>query len=493
MTAGFTTPKSWGEFSAAVARAVDLGLTLGAAQTQKLDTITPFDFSGVGGGVQDDSNAIEDALNHAFSGLGTGFLELPARKIFKVTRQLNVTMGLPHRYVPFGVRGNGSRIVSALNDNTRDIISITVTPGSGAQIRHMHFIGLMILGQGGATPKERDAISITCDQNGQAAYVFRFDRCVFESIGRHGVKLTGNIFEGGFDNSGFSGCGGNGINMANGSSGIISSIGVTNCNFRDCFGDGVNAGSIINDVYYSRCDFISNGGYGISQVNGIPLITGCHFENNHKLAAGAVDGQAAIACNNFITAIGCVAFASGAAAKQTNLLRTSVANNAQLIGCWAASSGGAPASTLVWLNNGGTAGRSVFLDNCLGTPTAQTPVVNMVVNGQHRPYALTVGRTLAPQENGGVVSNAGASGAVALTLPTQANTVPGQTYTAMVLAAQTFGFTANTGVTIRDAGDVSGSAGTLTAATIGNMVTVKAISTTQWIVVNKIGTWTLSA
>lgn len=452
---------------------------------------TPFDYGGVGNGVADDTVACQAWLNALCASNGAGFGLLPYG-LWKITDTLLYTF-TTHRYRNFGIIGMGGVLLSAIANTAKPVLSLVVQAGSGAQVRGLQIIGLDIEGQGGATPIDQDGISVTCDQSGQALYGFVINKCGIEGMGRHAIKITGNVFEGVISENRLRGCGTNGINFANGSTGIVSSIHVNGNDIAENRSSGVDAGSVINDVYYRDNDLVGNGSYGISQVNGIPEVSACHFENNHALAASSVDGQAAIACNNFITAIGCVAFASGAASKQVNLLRTSVVNNALLEGCWSAASGGAPAINMVWLNGGGTAGRKVELRNCIGIPTASTPVVNFVIDGQARPITITAGRTVAPQEPGAIFINTGAAGAVAMTLPTTVNTIAGMTYTCIVNAAQTFGFTPNTGVQIRD-GTTNGTAttGTLTSNELGAVVTVKALSTTQWIVMEKRGTWTLA-
>lgn len=449
-------------------------------------------FRAKGDGANDDTAAIQAAITEAFGANGNGFVFIP-RGLYKITDTLTFTLS-SHRFRNFGIISDGGVLKSAIANTFKNLLDIIVQTSSGAQVRSLHLIGLTLEGQGGASPVEQDGINILCDQSGQACYAFVIDRCSIESFGRHNLKITGNIFEGFITNSKFRGAGDNGINFANGSTGIVSSIRVDNCNIAENRGEGVDAGAIINDIYYTNCDFITNGSYGISQVNGIPLVSGCHFENNHNLAGSFTDGQGAIACNNFLTAVSCVAFSSGASSKQANLLRSSVVNNQRLIGCYVSNSGGASAPSVVWLNGGGTAGRSVFIDNPLlggtATITNQTAIVNLQVDGQARPYAVTTGRTLTINEQGGIITNSGAAGSTTYTLP--ASPRPGDTYTFMVLTAQNMVVDANTGQTIRIAGSTSTSGGTATNGTVGGVLKIKAVSTTLWVAEYSTGTWTLA-
>ena len=86
-------------------------------------------------------------------------------------------------------------------------------------------------------------------------------------------------------------------------------------------------------------------------------------------------------------------------------------------------------------------------------------------------------------------TNAGATGSVNFTLPTAA---AGLTYTFYIDAAQTLTITAGASTTIRIAGNVSASAGNITSNTVGNCITLVAISSTKWVTKSHEGTWTVN-
>jgi hypothetical protein len=86
-------------------------------------------------------------------------------------------------------------------------------------------------------------------------------------------------------------------------------------------------------------------------------------------------------------------------------------------------------------------------------------------------------------------TNTGAAGTVNFTLPTP---IIGLEYTFYIDVPLTLTVTAASSTTIRLAGSVSVSAGNVTSNTVGNTITVRAISATQWVVVAHEGTWTVN-
>jgi hypothetical protein len=87
---------------------------------------------------------------------------------------------------------------------------------------------------------------------------------------------------------------------------------------------------------------------------------------------------------------------------------------------------------------------------------------------------------------GATVTNTGASGAVVLTLPAPA---VGMEFTVWLTVAQDVDINPADGTTILALTNASGDA-ISSAATIGNMITLRALSTTTWGAVSVSGTWT---
>jgi hypothetical protein len=101
---------------------------------------------------------------------------------------------------------------------------------------------------------------------------------------------------------------------------------------------------------------------------------------------------------------------------------------------------------------------------------------------------VTASETLISADVDGTVTskNTGATAAVSLTWPTLES---GQSKTIVVDAAQYFGFTAPSGVTIRWRDTESISGGGIRSNTVGNTLELTAISTTELIVTNMTGSW----
>lgn len=107
------------------------------------------------------------------------------------------------------------------------------------------------------------------------------------------------------------------------------------------------------------------------------------------------------------------------------------------------------------------------------------------------PIAKTAAFVMAAADaTGQTYSNTGASGSVAFTTPPIA--VAGMRARFYVGAAQNLVVTANTGQTIRNGADVSASGGTLTSNVIGNIVSLLAVSATQWVVDHVTGDWSMT-
>jgi hypothetical protein len=110
---------------------------------------------------------------------------------------------------------------------------------------------------------------------------------------------------------------------------------------------------------------------------------------------------------------------------------------------------------------------------------------------QHASYieAKTGNDTLAAEESNTFYTNEGATGAIAITLPTA---VAGYRYTFYVDAAQSFEVKASTGDTIRVTSEVSASGGNVTSGTVGSCLTLVAINATEWVAESMLGIWTVT-
>lgn len=104
--------------------------------------------------------------------------------------------------------------------------------------------------------------------------------------------------------------------------------------------------------------------------------------------------------------------------------------------------------------------------------------------------AHTASDTLTAAETGSTHTNLGAAGAITLTLPAAA---VGLEFTFYVAAAQTLTIQAVGNDTIRIGTAAAGAAaGSAAADAEGEWVTLRGISTTQWVSIGSLGTWTVA-
>lgn len=104
--------------------------------------------------------------------------------------------------------------------------------------------------------------------------------------------------------------------------------------------------------------------------------------------------------------------------------------------------------------------------------------------------ARTTNLTLNASDSGGQYSNAGATGAVTITLPAAS---PGLTFTFRCMASQNLVVQAASGDVIRVGASQSTSGGTATANGAGQVLTLTAMDSTNWVADSSTGTWTLSS
>lgn len=90
-------------------------------------------------------------------------------------------------------------------------------------------------------------------------------------------------------------------------------------------------------------------------------------------------------------------------------------------------------------------------------------------------------------DHGRTVSNKGAGGSIAVTLPAA---VAGLRFRFVVVAAQTIEVTAGAGDVIQVAGSTSSSGGTASNGTAGSVLELLAIDADTWVAIATVGTWT---
>lgn len=116
-------------------------------------------------------------------------------------------------------------------------------------------------------------------------------------------------------------------------------------------------------------------------------------------------------------------------------------------------------------------------------------IQSWVNSGAVTVQAKTSGTSLAATETGKIITNEGASALLSDTLPTAA---AGMRFTYIVQDSDGIRVNANTGDTIRIAGDVTASAGHIDSTAIGDSITLVSINATEWIATSVSGTWSLT-
>ena len=101
----------------------------------------------------------------------------------------------------------------------------------------------------------------------------------------------------------------------------------------------------------------------------------------------------------------------------------------------------------------------------------------------------TVGYSLLAADSNGVFHNQGATTSISFILP---SAVLNKKYTFYVHDAYAVNVVANSGCTIRNGTEVTAAAGNLSANSVGSLVEVIGVTSTEWIVKNITGTWTVT-
>jgi hypothetical protein len=131
-----------------------------------------------------------------------------------------------------------------------------------------------------------------------------------------------------------------------------------------------------------------------------------------------------------------------------------------------------------------------FINNRFSTvPTWTITGTAPQVSGPEIIVSKTANYTVVPSDADTFFNNTGAGGTVNFTL---LSNFVGMKFTFYIDAAQTLTVTAPASTTIRIAGSVSAAAGNISANTVGNCVTLKCISATQWVAISNEGTWTVT-
>lgn len=160
---------------------------------------------------------------------------------------------------------------------------------------------------------------------------------------------------------------------------------------------------------------------------------------------------------------------------------------------------GAETSRALWkVLKGGAQTEQLRVDGSTGTVAVVGSTALVGQDGtqamegfRRRTYDCSGPTTLTASQSGSIITNTSATGAVAVTLPTLTATAQiGVTYTFLVDAAQQITITAGASDTIQVAAATSSAAGTAYSSTSGDVLTIVAISTSEWVAVYGVGTWT---
>jgi hypothetical protein len=299
-------------------------------------------FGATGDGVTDDTAALQAALDTAFRPGGTGFLVIPPGT-YRVGRTLRISLAGAQANVTHhsGIQAHGARLLSTIGDG-QNVFEVY----SRATVRFLLIEGLDISGSG----HDGHGILLDCDANGNYLYNFCLRDVVVQNCGGDGCRLIGNVFEGQIFNSYFRGNHANGATFGHGPhGGILSAMHVFGCVFGENGKQGVELINGCYDVSMHGCYLLLNGEFGLSARNGCTLLSNCGFENNHRLAADFVHGDAGMWLQGFSTLIGCTAYSIF---NQSLLLRCYLTSHLVMIGC--AGFGGGKASMAGLAKIGGT-------------------------------------------------------------------------------------------------------------------------------------------
>jgi hypothetical protein len=338
---------------------IALGATMAAeasaASRPASNELSAARFGAVGDGETDDTAALQSALD-AMVNDGGAMLTIPPG-LYRVTAPLHVE-ARTNLSRPWGIRGYGARIVSAIGDGGH-VLQIR----SQDTQRFLLLEGFSILGSG----RDGDGLLLICDDRNAYLYNGCLRDITVERCGGDGLAMIGNVFESQIFNCYFRDNRGNGAMFAHGQhGGILSAIHV----FGSVFGQNGQQGVALErgayDVSFNGCYFLLNGQYGLAAGNGCTLLNGCGFENNHAAAPGPEPGNAAIRLIGFGTLIATGAYS---VMKQMALIDATVTEQLVMVGCRGFGDGNAKAAGL---------GRFAGMGNGLATLTGCQGAVERV-------------------------------------------------------------------------------------------------------------------
>lgn len=217
---------------------------------------------------------------------------------FNVTSPIVVTFGGVKD--TFGFDGGGCKFNSSLGAG-QDIITYKwdgVT--SGSDIRYLQIRNFTINGNG----TERDGLVLESPGADAACPVYcsQITDVNVKNAGRHGIRISGDVFESSIFNVWTHGNHDQGIQFENNAGGVVSAISMFGGGHRKNLGHGLNAIGGPRDIKSFGQYYCENGSDGCWFETGMTGMWGCGFENN--VGSG-------VAFQNYANLWGCTASTYG--------------------------------------------------------------------------------------------------------------------------------------------------------------------------------------
>lgn len=331
---------------------------LAAASADVMGAVTPAaagrvvvasQYGAVGDGSADDTRALQAALDAAFGGTPALLVIPPGVYRIADTLRARVNSAVSH---PCGISARGAHVMSQMRGG-QNLFELVV----GAAARFVLIEGLDLLGTG----RDGHGIYVDCDSPTASLENFCLRDVVIQYCGADGARLAGNASEGQIVNSYFRNNRANGMTLANGRAGPISSVNVFGCVFGDNQGHGAALLDGCAGGAFHGCYFLLNGAFGLAAESGCTLLSNCGFENNHQAADTFEHGDAGLRLGGFGTLVGCMAYSM---LKQTHLIRASLSGELVMVGC--SGSGDAQARNAGLARLAGADPASATLIGCSG-------------------------------------------------------------------------------------------------------------------------------